>query len=71
MEISIDNQYVIKSLQRYRFLPKQPKENTEKIKNLMIFLDSDSLLHVCLSYISVNAATFLIQPISLYITSFG
>ena len=28
------------SLQRYRFLPKQPKENTEKITNLMIFLDS-------------------------------
>ncbi len=31
MEISIDNQHVTKSLQRYRFLPKQPKENTEKI----------------------------------------
>jgi hypothetical protein len=43
MEISIDNQYVTKSLQRYRFLPKQPKENTEKITNLMIFLDSDWL----------------------------
>ena len=27
-------------LQRYIFLPKQPKENTEKITNLMIFLDS-------------------------------
>ena len=27
-------------LQRYRFLPKQPKENTEKIINLMLFLDS-------------------------------
>ena len=37
MEISIDNQYVTKSLQRYRFLPKQP--NTEKITNLMIFLN--------------------------------
>ena len=36
-EITIDNQHVIKSLQRYRFLPKQPKENTEKIKNLMFF----------------------------------
>ena len=39
--------------------------------NLMTFLDSDCLLQVCLSYISVNAATFLIQPISLYITSLG
>ena len=29
-EITIDNQYVTKSLQRYRILPKQPKENTEK-----------------------------------------
>ena len=38
--ITIDNQHVIKSLQRYRFLPKQPKENTEKNINLMIFLDS-------------------------------
>ena len=28
MKITIDNQYVTKSLQRYRFLPKQPKENT-------------------------------------------
>ena len=28
------------SLQRYRFLPEQPKENTEKIINLMLFLDS-------------------------------
>ena len=39
-EITIDNQHVTKSLQRYKFLPKQPKENTEKIENLMIFLDS-------------------------------
>lgn len=39
-EITIDNQYVTKSPQRYRFLPKQPKENTEKNTNLMIFLDS-------------------------------
>lgn len=39
-EITIDNQHVTKSLQRYKFLPKQPKENTEKITNLMIFLDS-------------------------------
>ena len=31
-EITIDNQHVTKSPQRYRFLPKQPKENTEKIK---------------------------------------
>ena len=28
------------SMQRCRFLPKQPKENTEKNTNLMIFLDS-------------------------------
>ena len=55
------------SLQRCRFLPKQPKENTEKITNLMIFLDSGCLLQVCLSYISANVATFLIQPILLYI----
>ncbi len=29
-EIAIDNQHVTKSLQMYEFLPKQPKENTEK-----------------------------------------
>lgn len=39
--------------------------------NLMIFLDSDCLLQVYLSYISANDATFLIQPIPLYITSLG
>ena len=33
----------------------------------MIFLDSDCLLQVYLSYISANVATFLIQPILLYI----
>ena len=33
----------------------------------MIFLDLDYLLQVCLSYISVNGATFFIQPILLYI----
>ena len=66
-EIIIDNQHVTKLLQRYRILPKQPKENTEKIKNLPHFLDSDCLLQVCLSYISANVATFLIQPILLYI----
>ena len=33
-EITIDNQHVTKSLQRYVFLPKQPKENTEKITSL-------------------------------------
>ena len=38
-EITIDNQHVTKSLQWYKFLPKQPKENTEKITNLMIFLE--------------------------------
>ena len=27
------------SLQRYKFLPKQPKENIEKITNLSHFLD--------------------------------
>ena len=66
-EITIDNQYVTKSLQRCRFLPKQLKENTEKITNLSHFLDLDYLLQVCLSYISANVATFLIQPILLYI----
>ena len=40
-EITIDNQHVTKSLQRYRFLPKQPKENTEKITNLLHFFDFD------------------------------
>ena len=29
-----------KSPQRHEFLTKQPKENAEKITNLMIFLDS-------------------------------
>ena len=38
-EITIDNQHVTKSLQRYKFLPKQPKENTEKITNLSHFLN--------------------------------
>ena len=33
----------------------------------MIILDSYCLLQVCLSYISANVATFLIQPILLYI----
>ena len=42
-EITIDNQHVTKSLQRYGFLPKQPKENTEKITNLQHFLDFDWL----------------------------
>lgn len=37
-EITIDNQHVTKSLQMYEFLPKQPKENTEKITNLSHFL---------------------------------
>ena len=45
-EITIDNQHVTKSLQSDIFLPKQPKENTEKIKNLMIFLDLDGLYYV-------------------------
>lgn len=44
-EITIDNQHVTKSLQRYKFSPKQPKENTEKITNLMIFLDFDWLFY--------------------------
>lgn len=40
-EITIDNQHVTKSLQRYRFLPKQPKENTEKSQtcNFLIWID--------------------------------
>ena len=37
-KITIDNQHVTKSLQMYEFLPKQPKENTEKITNLSHFL---------------------------------
>ena len=37
MEISIDNQYVTKSLQRYRFLPKQPKEKHRKNHKLATF----------------------------------
>lgn len=36
-KITIDNQYVTKSLQRYKFLPKQPKENTEKKHKLANF----------------------------------
>ena len=32
-EITIDNQHVTKSMPRYRFLPKQPKENTEKTQD--------------------------------------
>ena len=32
-EITIGNQHVTKSLQRYRFLSKQPKENTEKTQD--------------------------------------
>ena len=36
-ETTIDNQHVTKSLQRYIILPKQPKENTEKITNLLHF----------------------------------
>ena len=49
------------------FSPNNQKKTQKKITNLMIFLDSDCLLQVCLSYISVNVATFLIQPIPLYI----
>ena len=37
-EITIDNQHVTKSLQMYKFLRKQLKENTEKITNLPHFL---------------------------------
>ena len=36
-EITTDNQHVTKSVQKYEFLPKQSKENTEKIANLMFF----------------------------------
>ena len=38
-EITTDNQHVTKSLQRYRFLPKQPKENTENVSLLLHFFD--------------------------------
>ncbi len=37
MEIYIDNQYVTKSLQRYRFLPKQPKEKHRKNHKIATF----------------------------------
>ena len=47
MEITIDNQYVTKSLQRYRFLPKQPKENTEKNHKL----DDFSVIFVSFSVV--------------------
>ena len=60
-EITIDNQHVTKSLQRYRFLPKQPKENTEKITNLMISFDSDCLLQVCLSYICFSPVLYYVN----------
>ena len=42
-KISIDNQHVTKSIQRYIFLPEQPKENTKKITSLSHFLDLDWL----------------------------
>ena len=42
-ETTIDNQHVTKSVQRYIFLPKQPKENTEKITSLQHFLNLDWL----------------------------
>ena len=39
-EITIDNQHVTKSLQRYEFSPQNnQKKNTEKITNLSHFLD--------------------------------
>ncbi len=55
------------SLQSMNFSPNNQKKTQKKIKNLPHFLDSDCLLQVCLSYISANVATFLIQPILLYI----
>jgi len=44
------------------FSPNNQKKTQKKNTNLMLFLDLDCLLQVCLSYISVNVATFLIQP---------
>jgi hypothetical protein len=70
MEISIDNQYVTKSLQRYRFLPKQPKENTEKITNLMISFDSDCLLQVCLSYICFSPVLYYVDVLEPLLRTF-
>ena len=65
-EITIDNQHVTKSLQRYRFLPKQPKENIEKITNLMISFDSDCLLQVCLSYICFSPVLYYVDVPELF-----
>lgn len=36
-EITIDNPHVTKSLQRYKFLPKQPKENKKKSQTCHFF----------------------------------
>ena len=60
-EITIDSQHVTKSLQRYRFLPKQPKENTEKITSLMIFLDSDGLYMEEVRYLYPNYSVFILS----------
>ena len=58
-EIAIDNQHVTKSPQRYIFLPKQPKENTENTQICYIFLIR---VAVCQS----NEATFIKQPKILF-----
>ena len=47
-------------MQRYDILPKQPKENTEKITNLMIFLDSE---HLYQTKIAVESTTEVCAPI--------
>ena len=60
IKISIDNQHVTKPMQRYDILPEQPKENTEKITNLMIFLDSE---HLYQTKIAVESTTEVCAPI--------
>lgn len=70
-EIIIDNQRVTNIIAEVQIYLQTTKRKHRKNHKPMIFLDSDCLLQVCPSYISVNPATFLIQPISLYITSFG
>ena len=58
-EITIDNQQVKKSLQRYIFLAEQPKENTEKITNM---------LHVLYSHHLHNAYTETLLLLKFVIT---
>ena len=58
-EINIDNQHVTKSLQRYRFLPKQPKENTEKTQD-------DANLTCPKAFYAFFTIILVLQPISRF-----